>query len=81
MSLKVYDENGLQEYLSDMGNTLGGGTATDLDYYPKEKGNFKDNVMPDEVRAFYINSVAVKNINDYIALAKESNINALVIDI
>ena len=80
-ALKVYDENGLQEYLSDMGNTLGGGTATDLDYYPKEKGNFKDNVMPDEVRAFYLNSVAVKDIDDYIALAKESNINAFIIDI
>ena len=31
-SLKVYDKDNLQEYLSNMGNTLGGGTATDLDY-------------------------------------------------
>lgn len=80
-SLKVYDENGLQEYLSKMSNTLGGGTATNLDYYPYEKPKFQDNVMPDEVRAFYINSAAIKNIDKYISLARESNINAFVIDI
>ena len=80
-SLKVYDSDGLQEYLSDMGNTLGGGTATDLDYYPYEKGDFKDNVMPDEVRAFYLNGAAVKDIDSYIELAKDSNINAFVIDV
>lgn len=80
-SLKVYDENGLQEILSKMSNTLGGGTATNLDYYPYEKPKFDDNVMPDEVRAFYINSAAIKNIDKYISLAKESNINAFVIDI
>ena len=80
-SLKVYDNEGLQEYLSNMGNTLGGGTATDLDYYPYEKGKFKNNVMPDEVRAFYINGAAIKEIDSYIELAKESNINAFVIDI
>ena len=80
-ALKVYDNNGLQEYLSNMGNTLGGGTATDLDYYPYEKGKFKDNVMPDEVRAFYINGAAIKDIDSYITLAKEANINAFVIDV
>lgn len=80
-SMKVYDENNIQEYLSKMGNTLGGGTATNLDYYPYEKPKFEDNVMPDEVRAFYINSAAIKNIDKYISLAKESNINAFVIDI
>lgn len=80
-SLKVYDENELQEYLNKMSNTLGGGTATNLDYYPYEKPKFEDNVMPDEVRAFYINSAAIKNIDKYISLAKESNINAFVIDI
>ena len=80
-AIKVYDKDGLQEYLSSMGNTLGGGTATDLDYYPYEKGSFKDNVMPDEVRAFYLNGAVVKDIDSYIELAKESNINAFVIDV
>ena len=80
-SKKVYEENNIQEYMSKMGNTLGGGTATNLDYYPYEKANFKNNKMPEEVRALYINSGAVKNIDEYISFAKENNINAFVIDI
>jgi hypothetical protein len=80
-SMKVYSENGIQEYMSKMGNSLGGGTATNLDYYPYEKPNFKDNAMPDEVRSLYINGSVVKNIDEYISFAKENNINAFVIDI
>lgn len=80
-SQKLYDENGIQEYMLKMGNSLGGGTATNLDYYPYKKPTFKDNKMPDEVRSIYINSDAVKNINQYIEFAKENNINAFVIDI
>lgn len=80
-ALKVYDENGLQEYLSKMGNTLGAGSATDLDYYPYPKVSFENNVMPDEVRALYINSGAIRNIDKYIEFAKNNNINAFVIDI
>ena len=78
---KVYDENGLQAYMSKMGDSLGGGTATKLDFYPYEKPKFEDNVMPEEARTIYINSAAVKNIDEYIAFAKENNINAFVIDI
>lgn len=78
---KVYDENGLQEYMAKMGDTLGGGTATHLDYYPYEKANFKDNKMPSEVRALYLNGGVVKNIDSYIEFAINNNINALVIDI
>lgn len=80
-SVKPYDENGLQEYLSKMGDTLGGGSAVNLDYYPNEKPKFADNIMPDEVRALYINATAVKNIDSYIEFALENNINAFVIDI
>lgn len=80
-SKKVYEENGIQEYMEKMGNTLGGGTATNLDYYPYEKANFENNKMPDEVRSLYINSEAVRNIDSYIEFAKENNINAFVIDI
>ena len=80
-SLKVYDENGIQEYMSSMGDYLGGGSATDLDYFPYEKPKFEDNVMPEEVRALYLNSGVVKNIDEYIDFAKNNNINALVIDI
>ena len=80
-SIKVYDENGIQEYMSKMGDTLNGGNANNLDYYPYEKAKFEDNVMPEEVRSLYINSGAVKNIDEYISFAKENNINAFVIDI
>ena len=79
-STKIYDST-INEYMSKMGDYLGGGSALNLDYYPYEKPKFKDNVMPSNVRALYINSVAIKNIDDYIALAKDSNINAFVIDI
>ncbi len=79
-SIKPYSEN-IQAFMSNMGNWLGGGTATELDYYPYEKPKFKDNVMPDEVRAIYINSGMVKSIDAYIEFAKNSNINAFVIDI
>ena len=50
-SKKLYDENNIQEYMKKMGNTLGAGSAVNLDYYPYEKPKFEDNVMPDEVRA------------------------------
>ena len=80
-SLKVYDENGIQEYMSKMGNSLNGGNANNLDYYPYEKANFEDNVMPSEVRSLYINSSSIKNIDEYISFAKDNNINAFVIDI
>ena len=80
-SKKVYDENNIQEYMSKMGSSLGGGNALNLDYYPYEKPVFENNVMPEEVRALYINSAAIKEIDEYINFAINNNINALVIDI
>ena len=68
---KVYDENGIQEYMAKMGDYLGGGTATDLDYYPYEKPKFEDNVMPEEVRALYLNSAAVAGMDNYIDFVSE----------
>lgn len=77
---KPYDEE-IQNFMAKMGDFLGGGNASDLDYYPYEKPKFKDNVMPDEVRAIYINSGMVGSIDDYITFAQANNINAFVIDI
>jgi len=77
----LYDENNISEYMKKMGNTLGGGSAINLDYYPYKKPKFENNVIPSEVRALYINSAAVKNIDKYIEFAKENNINAFVVDI
>ena len=78
---KNYDEEGNYKIHASRGNTLGGGSAANLDYYPYEKANFKDNVMPSEVRSLYLNSGVLRNVDAYIELAKESNINAFVVDI
>jgi len=80
-SKKLYNKNNLQEYMRKIGSSLGGGSAINLDYYPYEKPKFEDNIMPDEVRALYINSGAVRRIDEYIEFAKNNGINALVIDI
>ena len=60
---------------------LYGGHASELDYYPYEKANFTSNVMPDEVKALYINASMITNTAEYLSIAKESGINAFVIDI
>lgn len=79
-AIKYYD-NGYYETHKNRGNTLGGGSADTLDYYPYEKPTFKENTMPEEIRSLYINKEALKNIEPYIELAKKSNINAFVVDI
>jgi len=80
-ALKNYDEDGIYVYHAQFKDTLGGGSAANLDYYPYEKANFEDNKMPDEVRSLYINSVAIKKVDEYIEIAKDSGINAIVVDI
>ena len=64
-------------------NTYGGGEAIKLDFYPNEKPVFENNKMPDSVYALYLNcgSNTLQNIDDYIAFAKETKINAFVVDI
>ena len=76
-----YDHNGTYATHKARGNRFGGGDASKLDYYPYEKAKFDDNVMPEEVRSLYVNSGVLNNIDEYIKLAKESNINAFVVDI
>lgn len=77
---KYYD-NGYYEIHKNRTNTLGGGDAATLDYYPYIKPVFEDNIMPDEVRSLYINTNSVSKIDEYIELAKQTNINAFVVDI
>lgn len=79
-ALKNYD-NGYYETHLSRNDTLGGGDAASLDYYPYEKPIFKDNPMPEEVNALYINAQSVKNIDEYIEIAKQTKINAFVVDI
>ena len=69
------------EMLEHTKDTYGAGSASELDYYENKKPNFENNVMPDICRSLYINAEAIKNIDDYINLAKETNVNTFVIDI
>lgn len=68
---------------SSIKNTYNGGNAIDLDFYPVEKPSFENNQMPKSVYALYLNngSNVIKNIDTYIEFAKDTQINAFVIDI
>jgi len=58
------------------------GSATMIDYYPKQIPSFADNVMPDQVNALYINAEAIIDAEEYIRIAKMTpGINAFVVDI
>ena len=70
---EIYHEN---IYTYDNGNG-----ALGMDYFENEKPLFEDNVMPDEVKAIYINDKAIYELDDYIDLALDLGANALVIDI
>ena len=79
-ALKNYDNGYYEKHLS-RNDLLGGGDAASLDYYPYEKTIFKNNIMPEEVNALYINVDALKDIDEYIEIAKNTKINAFVVDI
>jgi hypothetical protein len=80
-ALKHYDyDNSYQVHLKRT-NTLGGGSAGNLDFYPFKKDKIENNDMPDEVRSLYLNSAAIRNVDNYITFAKANNINAFVVDI
>ena len=77
LALANYYEEGIYQIHKKRGDSWGGGDAASLDYYPYEKPKFENNVMPQEVRALYMNSGVVSNVD----LAKKSGINAIVVDI
>jgi len=64
-------------------NSFKGGEAIGCEFRPYAKPVFADNPMPDPVNAFYltISPAGLKHIDEYIALADSTNINAFVIDI
>lgn len=80
-AISQYDEEGSYQVHAARGNPYGGGSGDNLDYFPREKGSFEDNVMPEEVRALYLTSGDVDMIEDYIAIADSCGINAFVFDI
>lgn len=58
-----------------------GGDPQLIDYYPKESLSFKNNVMPETVKALYINAEAIADADAYIEIAQGTGINAFVVDI
>lgn len=82
-SLLNYDANGIYKTHSTRKNVYGGGDAASLDYYPVEKASFENNVMPKSVYSLYLNGGKniIPKVDDYIAYAKETKINAFVVDI
>ena len=77
---KNYDEDGMYLIHAKKSDTYGG-KASELDFYPREKAKFSENIMPEKVRALYLNVSAIRNVDEYIEIAKGSNVNAFVVDI
>lgn len=82
-SLKNYEETVYNPIHEKVKNTYDGGEAIKLDFYPNIKPSFENNKMPDAVYALYLNSGSnvIQNIDAYINFAKNTKINAFVIDI
>ena len=76
----VHDE-ALYQLHAKRGDSWGGGDAGGLDYEPREKPVFADNVMPEKVKALYLNHAFVGSVDEYIKIADGCGINAFVIDI
>ena len=79
-ALANYDD-GSYEIHASRENLYGGGGAANLDYYPREKGEIEGNVMPEECRTLYLVNWRLDEVDDYIAIADSSGINAFVVDI
>ena len=79
-ALANYD-NGSYETHVKRGDRYGGGDAAELDYYPRQKGQIPGNDMPEECRTLYIAAWRLGAVDSYINLAKDTGINAFVVDI
>ena len=78
-----YDFNGAYETHQKQKDVYGGGSGATLDYFPVEKPKFTNNVMPSECYTLYLNGTkgVMSMVDEYISFAKETKINAFVIDI
>ena len=79
-ALSNYD-NGSYATHAARPNRYGGGDGASLDYFPREKGPIEGNEMPEECRTLYLVSWNLERVEDYIAIADKSGINAFVVDI
>lgn len=80
-AIKNYDQDGTYQTHLGRGDSYGGGSADNLDYFPREKGSFENNVMPEECRTLYVCAWRVDEIDEYIRIADSCGINAFVVDI
>ena len=80
---EIYDRFGVYATHAAREDLYGGGDGGSLDYYPREKASFSDNVMPDPCYSLYLTCDAkvLANIDAYIAYAKTTKINAFVVNI
>lgn len=76
-------ENYMAEAHEAVKNSFGGGKASGCDIYVREKADFKGKPMPKALYSLYLTGspAVLRNIDAYIALAKETKINCFVIDI
>lgn len=79
-ALAQYDPE-LYDLHAARGDSWGGGDAAGLDYFPREKKPIAGNLMPDEVKALYLNNAFVADVDTYLDIAAGCGINAFVIDI
>lgn len=79
-ALENYD-NGSYAIHAARGNPYGGGSADNLDYFPREKGEIPGNEMPEECRTLYLVNWRLEEIDAYLEIANNSGINAFVVDI
>ncbi len=79
-ALLNYD-NGHYETHAARGNRYGGGSADNLDYFPREKGPIQGNEMPEECRTLYLVNWRLDEVDAYLKIAESSGINAFVVDI
>ena len=82
-ALENYNENGVFDTHKDRkySRELYGGSAYNLDYYPYEKADFKDNPLLKEAKAMYLNAATISSIDSYLNIAKNNGVNAMVVDI
>lgn len=79
---KSQDQSDYAKYLqTKTEDDYGAGSISTLDYYASEKPKFEDNIMPDVCKTLYLNAEALADVEDYIAFAKETKVNAFVVDI
>ena len=82
-AIEVYDRFGVYMIHAGRADRFGGGDGESLDYYPRQKASFENNVMPEHVYALYLtcDPDVLGNIDAYIAYAKTTKINAFVVNI